>query len=120
MAQNPAIQNSGFNTFRDLFSNEYGIIDKINYLRGIVNTFNHVYPQLYEIDLRTDYTNLNVPVYFFLGRHDINAPTSLVEEYFEVLNAPKKEIVWFERSGHNPWINESSLFVQELLYVFAK
>jgi pimeloyl-ACP methyl ester carboxylesterase len=120
MAQNPAIQNGGFNTFRDLFSSEYGIVDKINYLRGIVNTFNHVYPQLYEIDLRTDYTKLNVPVYFFLGRHDINAPTSLVEEYFEVLNAPEKEIVWFERSGHNPWINESSLFIQELLYVFAE
>ena len=117
MAQNPAIQNSDYNTFRDLFSSEYGIIDKINYLRGIVNTFNHVYPQLYEIDLRTDYASLDVPVYFFLGRHDINAPTSLVEEYFEVLEAPHKEIVWFEHSGHNPWINESAAFVQQVLYV---
>jgi len=32
-----------------------------------------------------------------------------------VLDAPQKEIVWFEHSGHNPWINESALFVQELL-----
>lgn len=119
MTQNPDIQNGGYNTFRDLFSNEYGIIDKINYLRGIVNTFNHVYPQLYETDLRTDYTQLGVPVYFFLGRHDINAPTSLVEEYFEILDAPVKEIIWFENSGHSPWINESALFVQELLKLKA-
>jgi pimeloyl-ACP methyl ester carboxylesterase len=115
MAQNPAIKNGGYNTFRDLFSGEYGIIDKINYLRGIVNTFNHVYPQLYETDMRTDYTDLAVPVYFFLGRHDVNAPASLTEKYFEVLNAPHKEIIWFEHSGHSPWINESSIFVSELL-----
>jgi pimeloyl-ACP methyl ester carboxylesterase len=117
MTQNPSIKNSGYNTFRDIFSNEYGIIDKINYFRGIVNTFNHVYPQLYSIDMRTDYTNLEVPVYFFLGRHDINAPTSLVEEYFKVLNAPHKEIIWFEHSGHSPWINESAVFVHEIVNI---
>lgn len=120
MAQNSEIQNSGYNTFRDLFADEYGIVDKVNYLRGIVNTFNHVYPQLYDIDLRTDYMNLDVPVYFFLGRHDINAPTSLVEEYLEVLDAPQTEIVWFEHSGHSPWINESSLFAQELINIAAE
>jgi hypothetical protein len=38
-----------------------------------------VYQQLYDIDLRADYTKLDVPVYFFLGRHDVNAPVGLVE-----------------------------------------
>lgn len=117
MARNSEIHNSGYNTFRDLFSSEYGILDKINYLRGIVSTFNAVYPQLYSIDLRTDYQTIEVPVYFFLGRHDINAPTSLVEDYVAVINAPDKEIVWFEHSGHSPWINESKLFVEEVLRV---
>ncbi len=117
MSNNPKIQNNGYNTFRDIFSPEYGIVDKINFFRGIISTFNHVYPQLYDIDLREDYQKLEVPVYFFLGRHDINAPTSLVEEYFDILDAPDKKIVWFEHSGHNPWINESDKFVEELLIV---
>ena len=117
MTANPEIYNSGYNTFRDLFSSEYGIMDKINFLRGIVYTFNHVYPQLYDVDLRTDYAKLEAPVYFFLGKHDINAPISLVEDYMSVLDAPHKEIVWFEHSGHSPWINESSKFVDELLEV---
>ena len=117
MSSNPEIQNGGYNTFRDLFSPEYGILDKINFLRGLVNTFNHVYPQLYGINLRTDYSRLEVPVYFFLGRHDINAPSVLVEEYFSILEAPSKEIVWFEHSGHSPWINESDKFVDELIAV---
>lgn len=115
MSSNPEIQNGGFNTFRDIFSPEYGVIDKINFLRGIVTTFNHVYPQLYEIDLREDYNKIEVPIYFFLGRHDINAPVSLVEDYMSILEAPHKEIVWFEHSGHSPWINESKKFAEELI-----
>ncbi|NLL38042.1 MAG: alpha/beta hydrolase [Clostridiales bacterium] len=117
MARNPDIHNGGYNTFRDLFSSEYGALDKINFFRGIVNTFNSVYPQLYDIDLRRDYPVVKVPVYFFLGRHDVNAPTSLAEEYFEILDAPEKEIIWFEHSGHSPWINERDRFVEELLWV---
>lgn len=118
MASNPRIHNPGYNTLRDVASPEYGMVDKINFFRGIVNTFNHVYQQLYEIDMRVDFTKLDVPVYFFLGRHDVNAPTVLAEEYFEVLDAPDKKIVWFEHSGHSPWINERELFVREVLSCF--
>lgn len=119
MASNPEIYNPGYNTFRDITSSEYGILDKINYARGVINTFNQVYQQLYNIDMRADFKKLSVPVYFFLGRYDINAPTSLVEEYIEVLDAPHKEIVWFEHSEHSPWINERDKFVQEVLSCFS-
>ena len=115
MARNPEIHNAGYNTSRDLGAQEYGIWDKINFFRGIVSTFNRVYPQLYSIDLRKEYGSLQVPVYFFLGRHDLNAPASLAQEYFDALAAPHKEIVWFEHSGHSPWINESDKFVQEVV-----
>ncbi len=118
MTNNPKIHNPGYNTLRDICSPEYGLLDKINYFRGIVNTYNHVYQQLYEIDMRTGYTKLEVPVYFFLGRHDINAPTVLVEEYERILDAPDKKIVWFEYSGHSPWINERDKFVREVLSCF--
>ena len=118
MAVNPLIANPGYDTIRDIGSPEYGLLDKINYARGVINTYNHVYQQLYEIDLREDYAKLEVPVYFFLGRHDLNAPTSLVEDYAEVLDAPQKEIVWFEHSGHSPWINERDKFVKEVLTCF--
>lgn len=60
MAGNPEIQNGGFQTMRDLAAKEYGILDKVNYLRGILQTFNHVYPQLYNVDLRKEYSTLNV------------------------------------------------------------
>jgi pimeloyl-ACP methyl ester carboxylesterase len=120
MANHPGIQNPGYNTFRDVGSQEYGLLDKINYFRGIINTFNHVYQQLYTIDLRKDYAKLDVPVYFFMGRYDINAPTVLVEEYERILDAPEKGIIWFEHSGHSPWINERDKFVREVISCFLE
>lgn len=120
MASKPGIRNPGYNTFRDIGSSEYGLLDKINFFRGVINTFNDVYQQLYDIDLRKDYPKLNVPVYFLLGRYDVNAPTVLVEEYERVLDAPDKGIVWFEHSGHSPWINERDRFVEEVLSCFLK
>lgn len=119
MTSNPAIRNSGYNTFRDIFSSEYGLLDKINFFRGIIYTYNHVYQKLYGINFRTDYTKLNVPIYFFEGRHDVNAPPSLVEEYFDVLECTEKDIVWFEHSGHSPWINENDKFIEEVLLRFG-
>lgn len=120
MAKNPEIKNNSYSTMRDLAASEYGIMDKINFLRGIVNTFNYVYPQLYNVDLRTDAQTLKIPVYFFIGRHDINAPTELVEKYIKELSAPHKEIIWFEHSGHSPWINENNDFVKEILKIKEK
>lgn len=109
MVKNPEITNSGYHTGRDMLSSEYGIWDSINYLRGVINTFNQVYPQLYDIDLRKSCTKLQVPIFFFLGKHDVNAPISLTQEYYDLLKAPQKGIVWFDHSGHSPWMNESML-----------
>lgn len=120
MARNPDIHNPGYNTFRDISSSEYGLLDKINFFRGVINTYNHVYQQLYDIDMRIEYTKIDVPVYFFLGRYDVNAPTVLVEEYERILEAPDKRIVWFEHSGHSPWINERDKFIEEVILCFLK
>jgi pimeloyl-ACP methyl ester carboxylesterase len=65
-----------------------------------------MYPQLAHLNLRTQAVRLDVSVYFLEGRWDVNAMTSLAEQYFHVLQAPHKELVWFEKSGHPPMIFE--------------
>ena len=112
MNADPNIYDDGFNTFQDLAGSEYGLYDKVNWFRGpLGGTLDVVYPQLWNVDFRTQVTQLEVPVYFLIGRHDVNAPPVLTEQYFEVLNAPHKELIWFEHSGHNPWVTESQAFV---------
>jgi len=115
MNRNLAIHNPGYDTMRDLMSPEYSILDKINFFRGILYTFNDVYQQLYDIDLRENVTKIEVPIMMIIGRHDLNAPTALAEEYYNLLDAPQKKWIWFEHSGHSPWINESNLFIEEVI-----
>lgn len=117
MAQNPEIHNFKYDTIKTIGSPEYDIPDKINYFIALFKTFNNFYPQLYNIDLRKDYSKIDVPVYFFMGRYDANAQPSLAEDYYKCLEAPEKKIIWFEHSGHSPWINESDKFIHELLKV---
>lgn len=93
---------------------EYGLLDKVNWVRGLVQVFNAVYPQLEDLDLRTQAAELQVPVYFFVGRHDVNAMIPLVEQYYDVLETPHKEIVWFEQSGHTPLYEEPKKWVQTM------
>ena len=115
MNANPAIADNGANTFRDLAAPEYGLYDKVSWVRGVIDTLGVVYPQLWDVDFRTQAPKLDVPVYFLIGRHDINAPVTLTEEYYDLLDAPHKELVWFEHSGHTPWVHESARFVQVMV-----
>jgi proline iminopeptidase len=56
--------------------------------------------ELMEVDLTKTTTKLQVPVYFLLGRHDYTTPFKIAEDYFNLLQAPYKEIIWFENSAH--------------------
>lgn len=89
---------------------EYGWLDRIYYLLGLMNTFNVVYPQLQDMDLRLDATHFDLPVYMVLGRHDMNNPSQIPEEYFNLLEAPVKRLFYFEDSGHGMIWEEAALY----------
>lgn len=89
---------------------EYGWLDRVHYLLGMMNTFNVVYPQLQDLDFRSEAVEFEVPVYIILGRHDMNNPLQIPEEYFELIEAPEKELVIFEHSGHGMIWEEADLY----------
>lgn len=51
-----------------------------------------------------------IPVYFIAGRHDWNVPAVLAEKLFKNIQAPYKELIWFEQSGHGPLEEEPERF----------
>ena len=62
----------------------------------------------YGTDLFTAAPRIEVPVYFFLGRHDTVVTAEVAERYFQALDAPRgKRLVWFENSGHFPHFAEA-------------
>jgi len=89
---------------------EYGWLDRIYYLLGLMNTFNVVYPQLQSLDLRDSVTNFDLPVYIVLGRHDMNNPSQIPADYFNQINAPNKQLIFFEDSGHGMIWEEAEKF----------
>jgi pimeloyl-ACP methyl ester carboxylesterase len=89
---------------------EYTVLDRINFFRGIFQSVDALYPELSRADLFKDVPEVAVPVYFCLGRHDHEVPSVLAARYFEVLKAPRKQLVWFEDSAHMPNIEERDKF----------
>jgi proline iminopeptidase len=51
-------------------------------------------------DLPATATSFKMPYYVIQGRHDLFAPTSLVEAYFAKISAPKKRLIIIEDAGH--------------------
>ncbi|MBU3171856.1 lysophospholipase [Clostridium estertheticum] len=120
MTKNPEIERPGYTTLSEIGGTEYGLYDKVSWMLGLVTTFNQVYPQLYNIDLSKQAIKLDVPVYFMIGRHDVNASPEMAEEYFNAIKAPHKEFIWFEHSGHDPWRNEPDKFVDLMVNLVLK
>jgi pimeloyl-ACP methyl ester carboxylesterase len=118
--QNLAIAKPKFNiVFELITSAEYGWYDKVNLFlsRGELETVGVVFPQLWGVDFRKQATRLKVPVYFLMGRHDSTTAPKLTEEYFNLLSAPHKELIWFEHSGHGLWMNEPAKFIDVMVKI---
>lgn len=79
---------------------ENSLVDQINALRGLSDTYAWLYPQLQTFDFRTDVPGLEVPVYVVMGRHEARGRVEPGREWFENLQAPSKRWVTFEASSH--------------------
>jgi len=61
----------------------------------------HVFNEGSAINFFETAPRINCPVYFFVGRKDLQTHFKLTEEYYNALNAPAKNLYWFDNSGHN-------------------
>lgn len=99
-------------------SPEYDSEVRSKYWEAYQSSYEILQPQLSAIDLRREVTALEVPVHLALGRHDRNTIPELAESWLHRLTAPRKELVWFDRSGHAPLFEEPEKF-EEFLWSAA-
>lgn len=93
-----------------IFSGEYSLSDLWGIIKGHVMVLETMWPEVGALNLPEMCPEFKVPYFIFDGRLDQNTPAALVQEYFDNLKAPRKELVWFENSGHNPMNDESEKF----------
>jgi pimeloyl-ACP methyl ester carboxylesterase len=54
----------------------------------------------------THVTSFKTPIIIFAGRHDFTTPSEVTADWLKHVNAPKKQIVWFEESAHMMSVEE--------------
>lgn len=108
----------GFNPDQEmpaiLFVPEYTLLDKLNAFPAFLDSASIVYPQIQDVDLRQDVPGLEVPVYIIQGEHEARGRAILALEWFDVLEAPAKEFVVFEASGHRPHFERPGEFAETM------
>jgi pimeloyl-ACP methyl ester carboxylesterase len=89
---------------------ESSILDLPNLVRSFRFSLDAMCAEVSVINLVKLVPALQMPVFFFLGRHDHWVPPEVSMAYFDILTAPAKKIVWFEESGHEPFVDEPDKF----------
>ena len=97
-----------------LFVGELTLTEQLRAAGGIFETFAVLYPQLQDVDFRRSVPRLEVPVYLVEGANEAPGRSVLALEWFDALQAPSKEVVVFDRSGHTPQIDEPGRFADYL------
>ena len=90
-----------------------------NLFRGAMFSLRTLWSQVSGLNLETAVPELNMPVFFFIGRHDHQVVAETSAAYFEKLIAPSKQLVWFEDSAHMPPFEEAEKFNAKLIELVA-
>ncbi|WP_426070674.1 alpha/beta fold hydrolase [Janthinobacterium sp. DSP2-3-3] len=78
-------------------------------------TWSPVWNEVMKIDLPKTLQSVDCPVYFFVGKNDIQTSTRITQAYFETLKAPKKGSFLFEHSGHQIHQDEPLKFQEAII-----
>jgi pimeloyl-ACP methyl ester carboxylesterase len=93
-----------------LAGQESSILDLPSAMRGFRFSLRAMWTEVSRLNLIELVPALQMPVFFFLGRRDHWVPAEISVAYIDALTAPSKELVWFEESGHEPFVDEPAKF----------
>lgn len=89
---------------------QHSFFDRIAVGLGLLDGVMRVYPQLRDLDFERDLKRIDCPVHIVAGRYDLTCVSSIAQRWYTSLQAPEKEFLWFENSGHNACYEESGRF----------
>lgn len=86
----------------DMDGKEYATKNKFRYFfLDWTKTWFPTWQEVMNIDLPKTLIEVKCPVYFFVGKEDIQTSTQIAENYFNAIKAPKKGLYLFEYSRHS-------------------
>ena len=91
-------------------SGEYSVSDMLGLALGYSKVLKTMWAELGETCFPETCTSFDTRFYIFDGKLDMNTPSELVQDWYDTIEAPDKELVWFVNSGHNPMGDEPEKF----------
>src|SRR4051794_17612132 len=93
-----------------LAGQESSIFDLPGTMRGFRFSLAAMWSEVSRLNLLELVPALQMPVFLLLGRKDHWVPAEISMAYLDALTAPSKKVVWFEESGHEPFVDEPAKF----------
>lgn len=101
-----------------LLSREYNLLDFIRYNNGVAKTQAQLVKEIFDKPLPKIVTKLELPFYFVMGKYDAMTSYNAAKNYFDVMEADKKEFISFEQSAHYPLFEEKEKFYRWMCDTF--
>ena len=68
-----------------------------------------------KFNLRLESEEYKIPIYYILGENDWQTPYIISEEYFKIINAPRKKLYLIPDAGHMTMVDQPKLFFDTLV-----
>lgn len=101
-------------------SSEYNLSTKLGYIRNALTCSKILASEMLQVKFLEDIKELEVPIYFIMGKYDYHTPTVVVEKFYNQLQAPKKDFILFENSAHVPQLEENKKFNKTLIRILEE
>ena len=89
---------------------ESSVLELPSAWRGFRFTMNSMWEEVSRLNLIKLVPALQMPAFFLLGCKDPWIPPQTSVAYFDALSSPTKKLVWFQQSGHEPFVDEPDKF----------
>ena len=106
-----------------LADKEHSIRDAFGTFRALRWTLDAMWREVSELNLPALVPILQMPAFFLLGRKDHWVPAEASIAYIDALVAPWKQVIWFEESSHEIFVDEPEKFnatMRELVLPVAR
>ena len=97
-----------------LRATEYSVLDYVRWLRGATRGSGPMWEEQGSENIFGAVPAVEVPVWFIAGENDYNTPTALVQEYYDMLEAPEKHLTILEGAAHAPFFDRPDRFHEEM------
>ncbi len=100
-----------------LSASEFGWTDLRSFFQGNRFSSEALWDEQQAYDARERHQSFETPIYFINGRYDRLISPDLSAEYFDTIQAPQKELIWFEQSAHSPLFEQPEKFNQLMIEI---